>query len=265
MKSKRSLSKKKPPTASGIPIYCAHDAIVAARDLILWGEQKGSKNPKKHPPAQLDRYETVVKGNGYRRAAVVSRRSGAVTKGNGLVQMARRQGWDVPVEYQDYANRAEEIRDVAADNTLAELAVTDDEALRQMLSELDPGEIQFTATSEEEFRRLVEEAAGDVEAEFPITAKLHEAYDYVLIFTTNDTEFAFLQNLLGVAPERSYKKTGVGIGRAIPLARAIAALRANRHSIDVQSGHNDHPQAAAKRTRVRAGKPTAGIRQSRPS
>jgi hypothetical protein len=63
-------------------------------------------------------------------------------------------------------------------------------------------------------------------AEFPITAKLHESYDYVLIFTTNATEFAFLQNLLGIQPERSYKKTGVGLGRAIPLERAIAALRA---------------------------------------
>jgi len=45
--------------------------------------------------------------------------------------MARRRGWQVPIERQAYANRAEEIRDVAADNRIAEMA------------ELDPGEIQF--------------------------------------------------------------------------------------------------------------------------
>ena len=90
-----------------------------------------------------------------------------------------------------------------------------------MLGELDPGDLQFTAVSPEEFAQLIKDA-GIPDAEFPITAKLGEGYDYVLIFTTNATEYAFLQNLTGIVPERSYKKTGVGIGRAIPFPRDIA-------------------------------------------
>jgi hypothetical protein len=264
MTKKRTSHKTPKPraVASGIPVHCLHDEIIPSRELKLWGEQHGSKNPQLHPPKQLDRYEVVVRGNGYRRAAIRSTLSGCITKGNGLVLMARRQGWDVPIENQHYANRAEEIRDVAADNELARLAQRDNEALQQMLGELDPGDIQFTAVSTEEFERLLADS-GIPEGEFAITSKLHESYDYVLIATTNETEFAFLQNLLGVTPERSYKKTGVGIGRVIPLARALAALRANRHSLDVQGGDDDHAQTAAKRPRVRSPKPARRVRASR--
>ena len=96
--------KKRPlPTASGIDVHCHFDEIVPASALKLWSEQPKSKNPQIHPPAQLDRYETVLRGNGYRRAAIRSSLSGCITKGNGVVMMARRQGWDVPIENQHYA------------------------------------------------------------------------------------------------------------------------------------------------------------------
>jgi len=258
--ARSDASKPRPRAHAGtIPVFCLFDEILPARDLQLWSEQPGSRNPQIHPPAQLDRYETVVEGNGYRRCAVRSTLSGCITKGNGLVQMARRRGWSVPVENQHYASRAEELRDVAADNQLAKLARTDDEALRALLGELDAGDIKFAAVSEDELAKLISELVS-TEAEFPITAKLGESYDYVLISTTNATEFAFLQNLLGVTPERSYKKTGIGIGRVIPLARAIAALRANRHSIDVACSDDDHAEAAKKLPRVRSGKPKLRVR-----
>ena len=259
---RRGPTKPKPRGHAGeIPVFCAFDEIVPAADLKLWSEQPGSKNPQVHPAAQLDRYETVITGNGYRRCAVRSTLSGCITKGNGLVQMARRRGWSVPIENQAYANRAEELRDVAADNQLAKLAQTDKDALRALIGELDAGDIQFAAVTPEEFEKLLRET--DIpDAEFPITAKLGESYDYVLIFTTNATEYAFLQNLVGLRPERSYKKTGVGLGRAIRLDRALAALRENRHSLDVQGGDDDHPQAAAKRPRVRAAKPARKLQRS---
>lgn len=263
---KRAVEKT--PLASGIPVHCHFDEIADAATLKLWSEQPGTKNPQLHPAAQLDVYEKVVAGdgkkpgNGFRRAAIVSKLSGCVTRGNGLVQMARRRGWSIPIEYQDYKSRRDEIRDVLADNELARLAQTDKDALRQLIGELDPGEIQFTAVSEADLAKLLEDLGEDA-AQFPITAKLNEEYDYVLIFTTNATEHAFLQNLLGVEPERSYKKTGVGIGRAIPLERAIAALRANRHSLDVQGADHDHTSPAAKRESVRPRKPAARVSKRR--
>jgi hypothetical protein len=137
-----------------IPVFCAHDEIVPASSLKLWSEQPGAKNPQLHPAAQLDRYETVVAGNGFRRAAVRSTRSGCITKGNGLVQMARRRGWSVPIENQQYTTRAEELRDVAADNQLAKLAQTDNDALSFLLDELETADRKFAAVSEAEFDEL---------------------------------------------------------------------------------------------------------------
>jgi hypothetical protein len=256
MKFAKSRRPKRPKQASGIDIFCKFDRIVSAAELT-----PHPKNPKTHPPKQLDRYEFVVggdpakkkKGNGWRRAVVVSTRSLFITKGNGAWQMAMRRGWDVPVEFQDYKSEAEEIRDLLADNRLAELAETDDDKLRALLSGLDAADLQLTAFDEGDLQKLIRDS--DIpEGEFPITAKLGESYDYVMIFTTNDTEFAFLQSLFNIQPERSYKKTGVGLGRVISLERALKALRENRHSIDVAGGNDDHAPAPAKRGRLRSSK-----------
>ena len=46
-----------------------------------------------------------------------------------------------------------------------------------------------------ELEKLLAET-DEIEGEFPITAKLGERYDYVLIFTMNETEF--------VSPNRSW-------------------------------------------------------------
>lgn len=166
-KPRRAPKPTKPRGMAGdIPVHCAYDEIVPAADLKLWSEQPNSKNPQIHPAAQLDRYETVVAGNGYRRCAVRSTLSGCITKGNGLVQMARRRGWSVPVENQTYATRAEELRDVAADNQLAKLAQTDNAALHQLLAELDPGDIQLAAVTTAEFERLLADL-DTTEGEFP--------------------------------------------------------------------------------------------------
>ena len=242
-------------TASGIPVFCAYTVIMPAADL-----KPHPKNPKNHPPAQLDRFEVVVAGNGkrpgngWRRAIVRSRRSGCITKGHGAWQMAKRRGWDVPVEDQDYASERDELRDIVADNRLAELGATDDAKLAAALGEIGTDELVFAGFDATELERLLQEAVVP-DAEFPITAKLGESYDYALIYTENATDFAFLQSLLGIKQERSYKKTGVGLGRAISLKRALEALRENRHSLDVQGGNHDDAPAGPQRRRRSAAKP----------
>ena len=249
--------------ASGVPIFCAFTRIAPAAELKPY-----PGNWRQHPPAQLDRYERVVMGdgnkpgNGWRRAIVVSSLSGCITKGHGAWQMALRRGLDVPVEVQAYRSRAEEIRDLVADNKLSDLARSDDEALAKLLSELDAGDIELAGMTAAELERLLSETTVP-EGEFPITAKLGEQYDYVLIFTTNATEFAFLQTLLNIRQERSYKKTGIGLGRAIPLERALKALHENRHSIHVAGALDDHAPAHPKRDRMRARKPGARVRKRR--
>lgn len=245
-----------PARASGIPVWCKFDRLADPEEL----NPHPDNAHRTHPPKQLDRYEKVIAGtgkkpgNGWRKSVVVSARSGFITKGHGAWLMAKRRGWQVPVEIQAYASLAEERRDLVADNKLADEAVTDDAKLAALLAELDAADLELAGFSAGELERMVRETDAP-DGEFPITAQLGESYDYVLIFTQNDTDFAFLQDLLGVQRERSYKKTGVGLGRAIPLARALEALRQNRHSLDVAGRDDDHAPAGAKRRRRGAGKP----------
>lgn len=236
-------------TPEGIPVHCLHSKILPAADLKLF-----PGNYRKHKAKQLERMLKVIRGNGWRRAAVVSTLSGCVIKGNGMVQLAQREGLHVPVEFQSYKTRREELRDLVADNKLAALAEDDDDALRKLVSELQADEIEMAAVTSEEIEALIRDAEIP-EAEFPITAKLHESYDYVLVFTDNESDFVFLQTLCGVETERSYKKTGVGIGRAIAFKRFLKSIRENNHSLHVQGGHDDDAPAGAKRRRVRPRKP----------
>jgi hypothetical protein len=130
----------------------------------------------------------------------------------------------------------------------------DDKLLAKVLHELDGKiDLELTGFDENEVERMLGETILP-DAQFPITAKLHERYDFVVIFTENESDFAFLQNLCGVQTERSYKKTGIGIGRAVPFKRFLKSIRENRHSIDVQGGNDDDASAHPERRRVRPGK-----------
>jgi hypothetical protein len=55
----------------------------------------------------------------------------------------------VPVDYQDYANEAEEWADMIADNRIAKLAETNDDELKKLLGELD-GQIDLDLTGFDE-------------------------------------------------------------------------------------------------------------------
>jgi hypothetical protein len=69
--------------------------------------------------------------------------------------MATRRGLDVPVEFQAYKNRAEEIRDLVADNKLGELVESDDDALLQLLTELGSADLDLSAVNTDEMAALL--------------------------------------------------------------------------------------------------------------
>src|SRR6266542_1515506 len=229
-------------------IFCSFDRIVRTEKL-----QAHPQNPNRHPPEQIRLFGKILRANGWRRPIVVSRRSGFVTKGHGALLAARAEKLaTVPVNYQDYASAEAELEDMVADNELGRLSKMDQGALDKLLGELvrkgrDPELAGILS-------RLGEDGDGGLPL-YPITAQLNEAYDYVLIFTTNDSDFVFLQNLCGVETESSYKKTGIGTGRCVPFKRFLKSLHENRHSINVQVGHDDHAPARPRVRRVRAGKP----------
>jgi hypothetical protein len=246
------------PLCSDVPVFCKFDELIDAEEL----KPHPDNAHRRHPAKQLDLYESVIagdgqqKGNGWRKSIVVSRRSGFITKGHGAWQMAKRRGWKVPVEYQSYGSLAEERRDLLADNKLPALAITDNEKLAKLLNEMDKLDLTMAGFTDLDLAKLLRESI--TEPEFPISAKLGERYDYVLIFTTNDTEFVHLQSLLGVRQERSYKKPKeVGLGRAVSFERAMKALCANRDSIDVAGEDNGDAPADTGGARLRSSEPAA--------
>lgn len=137
------------------------------------------------------------------------------------------------------------------------------ELLKELAAE-ENTDLELTGFSDEELADLLPAGDDAVSStpQFPITAKLNEDHDYVLIFTDNLTDFIFLQTLCGVRTESSYKKTGVGIGRCVPFARFLTSLHENRHSFNVPRKHDDHSPSAAKLPRRGAAKPKTRVRRS---
>lgn len=121
---------------------------------------------RSHPEKQLDRYEAVISGNGWRKAVVVSKRSGFIVKGHGAWETARRCGWKIPIELQPYESLAEERRDLIADNRLAQDAITDEQKLAQLLSEMDGEDVALTGYDQNEIDSLLSQLGqNDVDAE----------------------------------------------------------------------------------------------------
>lgn len=102
-------------------VNCAHDAIVAIKDL-----RPNPKNPNKHPKDQIILLAKILAHQGWRSPVVVSNETGLVTKGHGRIEAAKRNGWiEVPVDYQSYSTTTDEYADMVADNEIARLAQSD--------------------------------------------------------------------------------------------------------------------------------------------
>jgi len=59
------------PIASGLPVHCAHDALVSVHEL-----RPHPRNPNEHPEKQLIVYAAAIKARGWRESITVSLRSG---------------------------------------------------------------------------------------------------------------------------------------------------------------------------------------------
>ena len=150
-------------TPDGVPVFCAHDAIVAVADV-----KPNPGNPNQHGEDQIIRLGSVIEANGWRAPVTISNRSGLVVRGHGRLMAAKHKGWGyVPVEYQDYASEEEETADLIADNRLAELSELDTGKLLDLVGELDTGDIpmELTGFTDEEIREMMEalEGTGDTE------------------------------------------------------------------------------------------------------
>ena len=139
--------------ADGVPVFCAHDAIVDVAKLV-----PNPKNPNQHPDSQIQLLGRIIRQAGWRQPITVSKRSGFIVKGHGRLAAALLEGMkEAPVDYQSYTTEAEEYADLVADNRIAELAETDNKLLADIFAEIDTGEIpmELTGYTEDEVESLV--------------------------------------------------------------------------------------------------------------
>ena len=128
-----------------IPVFCAHTEMVDIDKLI-----PNPRNPNRHPEGQIKLLAKIIRGQGFRNAIVVSKRSGFVIKGHGRLDAAKLLEMpQVPVDFQNYESEAEEWADMVADNRIAEIAETDEDSLKALLKELD-GKIDLDLTGFDE-------------------------------------------------------------------------------------------------------------------
>lgn len=139
--------------ADGVPVYCAHDAIVDVTQLV-----PNPKNPNTHPDNQIQMLGRIIRQTGWRQPITVSKLSGFIVKGHGRLSAALLEALkEVPVDYQNYTNAAEEYADLVADNRIAELAEIDNKLLADIFAEIDTGEIpmELTGYTEDDVESLV--------------------------------------------------------------------------------------------------------------
>lgn len=126
---------------SGIEAHCAFNNEVDVVDLI-----PHPRNPNKHDDRQIGLLAKIIRNQGWRNPIVVSRRSGFIVAGHGRLQAAKILNVEqVPVDYQDFENEAEEYAHLIADNRIAELAEPSKDELAELINELK-GKIDLDLT-----------------------------------------------------------------------------------------------------------------------
>lgn len=159
--------KPKPKKMPKVPdwVKCAHSRIVPITDMV-----PNPRNPNTHPTKQVELLAKILDFQGWRLPIVVSNRSGFITRGHGRLLAARvLELGVVPVDFQDYETEAQEWADLVADNRIAELSTMDATALKDIVEELDTGELDLEVTGfdDNDLASLMSQIHQDEEGEEP--------------------------------------------------------------------------------------------------
>ena len=149
-----------PKRADGIPIHCAHTKIVEIGTL-----KPHPDNPNTHPERQVKLLAKVIKANGWRRAIVVSDRSGLIIKGHGTLMVAQLAKLkEVPIDVQHYADEQAEMKDLIADNRIPELSYRENRSIVALLKKLEASgqNIEEAGYEGDEFKALMASLEANV-------------------------------------------------------------------------------------------------------
>jgi hypothetical protein len=212
-------------------VLCAHTSLADPATL-----KPNPANPNRHSAHQIQLLAAIIQEQGWRAPITVSKRSGLIVRGHGRLEAALLMGCDkVPVDEQDYANEAEELADLLADNRLSELAELDEADLKKVIEKLreaDPSfDVELTGFMEDEITKLF--AEEDVEEALETIPRMEcqafEHHDY-LVFMFHDLRdwMLALQGMGVVEVDYSISRTSkrIGIGRVLNGKRLLQLLQA---------------------------------------
>ena len=212
-------------------VLCAHTSLADPATL-----KPNPANPNRHSAHQIQILAAIIQEQGWRAPITVSKRSGLIVRGHGRLEAALLMGCDnVPVDEQDYANEAEELADLLADNRLSELAELDEADLKKVIEKLresDPSfDVELTGFMEDEIAKLF--AEQDVEDALETIPRMEcqafEHHDY-LVFMFHDLRdwMLALQGMGVIEVDYSISRTSkrIGIGRVLNGKRLLQLLQA---------------------------------------
>ena len=212
-------------------VLCAHTSLADPATL-----KPNPANPNRHSAHQIQILAAIIQEQGWRAPITVSKRSGLIVRGHGRLEAALLMGCDkVPVDEQDYANEAEELADLLADNRLSELAELDEADLKKVIEKLreaDPSfDVELTGFMEDEIAKLfAEEDVEDALETIPrMECQAFEHHDY-LVFMFHDLRdwMLALQGMGVVEVDYSISRTSkrIGIGRVLNGKRLLQLIEA---------------------------------------
>jgi len=114
-------------------VKCEHDKLEDIHKVI-----DNPKNPNKHDDKQVGLLAKLIDYTGFRHPIIVSKRSGFIVAGHGRLLAAKKLGYEqVPVDYQDFKDEAEEFAIMVADNKVSILAEHDDAMMIDLLKDIE--------------------------------------------------------------------------------------------------------------------------------
>ena len=211
-------------------VLCAHTSLADPATL-----KPNPANPNRHSAHQIQLLAAIIQEQGWRAPITLSKRSGLIVRGHGRLEAALLMGCDkVPVDEQDYANEAEELADLLADNRLSELAELDEVDLKKVIEKLrqaDPTfDVELTGFMEDEIAKLfAEEEAEDALETIPrMECQAFEHHDY-LVFMFHDLRdwMLALQGMGVIEVDYSISRTSkrIGIGRVLNGKRLLQLIQ----------------------------------------
>lgn len=159
-----------------VDVLCSYTELKPIHKLTPHPE-----NPHIHSDEQIDRLAKLIDYQGIRHPVIVSKRSGFIVAGHGrLAALKKLNVSDVPIDYQDFADEAQEYEFIVSDNAIGkdEWAALDVDLIKKKIDIL-PIKIPMLGLKDFEIKKIEPQSDEDEIPETPVDpiSKLGDLYE----------------------------------------------------------------------------------------